>query len=101
MRNETQNTFLSDLRAQGSTITSMDQLQKKYSHIASKASIKRDITSLLEDGSVDRIITTISTPRGIRSISTYSARYTKEQEDMMESDYYNNLIMSQHIYQES
>lgn len=51
---EIQEAFLSDLRASGSIILSMTKIQDKYSDIASKASIKRNIEALVNSGIVKR-----------------------------------------------
>jgi len=50
----TQEAFLKDLKAHKVLCISMVQIQKKYSDIASKASIKRDIESLVVDGLIIR-----------------------------------------------
>jgi hypothetical protein len=50
----TQEAFLSDLSHSNTIIMSMDLLQKKYCHIASKAKVKRDIDRLVNDGMVER-----------------------------------------------
>jgi hypothetical protein len=52
----TQEAFLSDLSHSNTIIMSMDLLQKKYSTIASKSQIKRDIDILVNDGMVERKI---------------------------------------------
>jgi len=52
----TQEAFLNDLNKANTIIMSMDLLQKKYSTIASKSQIKRDIDMLVNDGMVERKI---------------------------------------------
>lgn len=51
---KTQEAFLDDLRDSKILIISMKSIQEKYSHIASKASIKRDIETLVVDGIIER-----------------------------------------------
>lgn len=53
---DTQEAFLNDLNKANTIIMSMDLLQKKYSTIASKSQIKRDIDMLVNDGMVERKI---------------------------------------------
>ena len=50
-----QEKLISDLTAFGSISASMVELQNKYAKIQSKASIKRDIDKLVEEGIIKRI----------------------------------------------
>lgn len=50
----TQELILADLTTLGALSISMTQMQLKYSKIASKASIKRDIDKLVEEGIITR-----------------------------------------------
>lgn len=51
---KTQEQFIDDLKHLNCIIASMVELQEKYSENASKASVKRDIDSLVSNGIITR-----------------------------------------------
>jgi len=65
--NETQEIFINDLRDSIVIINTMSNLQNKYAKNVSKAQVKRDIESLINDGIIERKI--------MRSIG-HGGRYT-------------------------
>ena len=70
----TKEQFLEDLRTYGYIRMSMEQLQTKYSYIASKASIKRDIQSLVDDGVVEKNTIIKNHNNKITSTVTYTIK---------------------------
>lgn len=70
----TQEQFLIDLANFKCIIASMVELQEKYAHIASKASIKRDIDSLVSNHIITREHNKLFSNGKITSITIYKLK---------------------------
>lgn len=66
-----QEAFLSDLKTHTAISISMTQLQERYANIQSKASIKRDIETLIADGIIKRTHHKLVTRGRITSSTIY------------------------------